>query len=551
MDIELFEEEQRPMPKFNQDIMDGLAYKGLRDAKGLVDRVIRCAEKSYPEDFTFLGSQVCLPQEAHKVMTSSLTRGDRNTPTVDLAPSDVYLVKYLFAYKGKELYPRYFYLPFVRRGGLITIAGKQFSISPVATDPCFSPCVDYVFIRMSRAPVTFKRVIHTVVVDGVQFSKYVAYSWLHHRGGSNNKTSKSDTIALGRVMTTLPHYLFCKYGFAETFKKFGRCDVKITTEQELKDNPVDHKKFVVVTSNKVRPSTLKVRANYALIASPMALVIPRNCWNTLTESFAAGFFYVVDHYPERQDPDELADKWLWKLWMGYLLAGDQLGNSKLVENIDSHLASLDDYVDIEVRRILQEEEGLEIDNIYELFAYMLVEMDDMISKNENDLGSMYGKRLVTAPYVLRDIYEQIFRCLFEITNNRKRKHGVDDYNKILGKYFMPTIILNLRKTSTKPFMSSVSTPGDNMFMKITSRLVMQAQTSTGRKPQNINVNDPLSHLHPSWATCGNYGLLLKSSPLAKNTINPTVRLDGKDTIEERPELDAEFRCIEEAISRNT
>jgi len=564
-DIELFNELQEDMPSFNQEIMDGLAYTGLEKAKEEVDLLIRCAEGSYPDGFEFLGSVVCSPQEAYSVMASSLTRSDRSTPSVDLAPSDVFLVKYRFAADGKELYPRYFYLPYVRKGGLIMIAGKQFSISPILTDPCFSVGPDNVFIRMSRAPVTFKRVINTVMINGEQVSKYVAYSWLHHRGGNNNKKSESDTLSLGRVMTTLPHYLFCKYGMEEAFKRFAHTSYKLEivdiplddrkdryqlTLNELENRGYDLKKWEVIMSNHVRPSTLKTRGDYNVMATPIVMLIPKKNLNVLATLFATAFFYIVDHYPTFHDCEELNDSFRWKIWLGYVLWGDQLGWSKLVENVDSHLASLDDYVDIEVKRMLIEEEELDIDNIYQLFVYILQEMDDLIDKKEEDIGSMYGKRLVTAPYVLRDIFEQIFRCLFEITNNKKRKHTADDYNKILGKYFMPTIIFNLRKTSSKPYMSSVSTPGDNMLFKITSRLVMQAQTSAGRKSSNINVNDPLSRLHPSIAEAGNHLVLPKHSPLGRNTLNVTARLDVKKTIQRKEHMVEVIEHIDEAIHRS-
>lgn len=560
-DIELDLEMQEDMPKFNMDIVDGLACKSLLNAKELVDQRIRCAEKSYPEGFEFIGSYRCHPLEAVRVMATVMSRGDRSVPTSDLAVSDVYLVKYQFAFNGKMLYPRYFYLPAPRRGNLFRILGKEFSMSPVATDPCFSIGPDSVFIRTNRAPITFRYEIGTVTMDrdygaekpfetGEQLSTDIAYTWVHNRGGINNRTGKSDTIALGRVVTTLPHYLFAKYGMKETFKRFGRCDVTITTVDELKANPPDLKKYCVFESDGVKPSTLKTKVAYSTIRSPIALVIPRSQFTPLVQTFVASFFYIVDHFPERTDIEELGGTWLWLLWLGYVLAGDQLGPAKLVENMETHLSNLDDYIDMEAQRMLFEEEALVIEDLYELFVYVLQHMSEMLENGSRDIGSMYGKRLVTAPYVLRDIFEQIFLCLFEIINNRKRKHGVDDFNKILGKYFMPTKIFDLRKTSIKPFMSSVSTPGDNLIPKIVSRLVMQSQTSGQRKPQNINVNDPQSHLHSSSMETGNHTLLPKNGPLAKNTANMTMDLDANFTIRKKESMAAVVEHIDEAIRRH-
>lgn len=549
MDIELFDElqEEGDKPVFDQKILDGLAYSGLSDAKGEVDRLINCAERSFPEGFEYLGSKVCAPQEAFQVMASIKRRGEMS---VDLAPSDVTLCRYSFEFEGQPLKERYFFLPFIRKGGFIQIAGKQFAISPVLADPGFSVGEDYVFIRMNRAPVNFKRIIYTINVNGVDVSKYIVHSKLHHRAGNRDRKHACEFLHVGRVVTTIPHYLFCKYGPEDTFSRFGKCEVLITTESELKENPMDPEKYTFMRSRKVAPATLKDTYNYANDASPVVLVFEKDKVNHLVEGLAAGFFYIVDHFPKVSERKELADMYNWKLWLAYVLCGDQLGPGKLVENIDSHLASLDDYVDIEVRRTLIDEEGLDFDDIYQLCAYIQNEMDHLIASKDGDIASMYGKRLMTANYVLRDIFEQIFRCVFEITKNRKRKLGKEDYNKILGKYFIPEKIHELRNTATKAYVSSVSSPSDNMFFKVTSRLVMQAHTGTSGKSQNINVNDPMSHLHASVAEAGNYVVLPRNSPLGRNVINPTAKLDAKNTIQRKESMRDTVDYIDQFIHRN-
>jgi len=551
MDVDLFTEAQEGIPSFNLELLEGLAYSSLKTAQQDVDRLIRCAEESYPEGFEYLGSTVCSPQKAFKVMSRSLARGDsKNSASVDLAPSDVQLVEYRFAFNGQPLHPRYFNLPAPRKGGFIRITGKNFSLATVLADPCFSVGLDYVFIRLNRAPVTFRQTILRLKVDGLEFSKPIAYSKLHHRGGNSDRKNESDSIHVGRVPTTLPHYLFARFGVVETFDKFCRADVILTTAAELKERPLDEKRFAILSSCQTQPSTSKFKGQYAAIATDVVIAVPREKMSPLVISLAAGFFYILDHYPQLSDPVELSDPWTWKVWLGYVLWGDQLGHNKLVENVESHLNSLDDYIDIEARRNLMEEEGVHVDDLYQLFVYILNNMDEMISAKEADIGSMYGKRLMTTPYVLRDIYEQIFRCLFEIINNRKRKHKTDDLNKILGKFFTPVKIFDLRNTNAKAYVSSVSSPGDNMFFKATSRLVMQAQTSAGAKSQNLNVNDPSSHLDASWIEAGNLLVLLKTCPLACNTVNPTVALDAKKTILRKESMRATVAHVHEAIRRD-
>lgn len=546
MDIELFKELQEDKPVFDQRILDGLAYSGLGDPKVEVDRLIGCAERSFPEGFVYLGSHICSPQEAYLVMASIKRRGEMS---VDMAPSDVVLCKYEFEFEGVRLKDRYFFLPFFRKGGFIKIAGKQFAISPVLADPGFSVGEDYVFIRMNRAPVNFKRMIYTVDIDGHKVSKYVVHSKLHHRAGNRDRKNGSDDIHVGRVNTTIPHYLFCKYGPEETFRKFGHAEVHITTDAELDANPMDPEQYTFIRSRKVAPATLKKSNNYSMRSSPVVLVFKKGEVNHLVQGLAAGFFYMVDHFPEVHERTELVDQFTWKLWLAYVLFGDQLGFGKLVENVDSHLTSLDDYVDVEVRQTLLNEEDLEFDDIYQLCAHIQEHMDEIIERKGTDIASMYGKRLMTSNYVLRDIFEQIFRCVFEITKNRKRKLGKEDYNKLLGKYFIPEKIHELRNTAKKAYVSSVSSPSDNMFFKVTSRLVMQAHTGTSGKSQNVNVHDPMSHLHASTAECGNYVVLPRNSPLARNTINPTARLDEKMTLLRKPHMRDVIDYIDEHIRR--
>jgi hypothetical protein len=572
-DIELFLEAQEDMPVFSQDILDGLAVKGLLWAKEEVDTLIECAEKAYPEGFEFARSRICSPKEAIIAMSSLLSKSSDRDPSIDLAPTDVYLVEYQFTFNGQDLIKRYLFLPYARTAGLMMIAAKFFSISPVASDPGLSIGPDYVFVRFSRAPVTFRQTLATLNVNGEEVSEYLAYSWLHNRGGANNKTNQSDTLVIGGALATLPHYLFAKYGLEESFRKFAGTEFELTkidipyggeekdrwelTRECLMAQGYDLSSWTVYSSAHYKPTALKMKTPYKAIATNVVMLVPTRNVSKLTSAFVRAFFYMLDHFPEptsgisfEEYLVELRGEERWKIWMGYIQFGDQYGVGKLTENINHHLASLDQYVDIEARRMFMEEERLDIDDIYQLFCYILNNIEELINNKEEDIGTMYGKRLQTSQYVLRDITASIFRCLFEITNNKKRKFEKEDYNKTLGKYFMPTIIFNLRKTSQKPFMSSVSTPGDNMYPKITSRLVMQAQTSSGRKPSNLNVNDPTSWLHASIAELGNHLVLPKNTPLGRMTLNPTARLDDKGTTQRKESMAPTVEYIGDAISRN-
>lgn len=536
------------MPKFDQKIIDGLVYSQLKNAKAVIDDRIHMAAESFPEGVEYMGSRIVSPQEAYRVMANLHSHINKHQ-LVDTASNDVFMVKYRFKAFGDELTPKYLLLPNFRKGNTIRITGKEFTGMAVLADPGFSVTADYVFIRVTRAPVTFERVIHTVVKDNDTYSKYLAWSRLHHRGGANDPSRESDQIKVGSVSTLISHYLFCKYGFKEAFRKFGKSEVLIIDESQLTDE--HRKKYTVYQSRKIAPRALRIKIGYDLIATTLCVLVPKATTTELTEDFAISALYVLDHFTEFNDVEELYGEWVWKVLLGYILWGDQLGSGKLVENIDAHLKSLDDYIDLETKENLYYEEDLNIRDVYELFAYIVENINDLIANRSDSIANMIGKRLVASQYILKDITERIFKCLFELNSNRRRKFTTGDYNQIFARYFSVNTIMGLRNTSKKPFMASVTTPGDNMFYRGTSRL--QLQTRTGERlpgsSKNVAVDDPSNHIHSSWIDQGNIGVLPQSYPVAKSTINPTAILDERNRIVERKELKGIRKRIDVALGR--
>lgn len=559
MDIELFGRGgglQDLMPEFNQDILNGLACKDLMYAKESLDQTIRCAQQMYPPGFEFDQSTVCSPMETYAVIAKTLTRSKRSKQMAfDLARTNVYLVKYQFTFEGRPLYPRYFYLPYADLAGLMNITGKKFLISPVMTDTCFSIGPDFVFIPMGRAPVTFRRESKTIYTGDLtqyafhsggvtmgeesysQLTKRVVWSWLHHAGGKNARASDSEVINLGKVFTTLPHYLFARYGFVGAFARFAHAEAKVVPEADILEGKYPAEQWQHYWSTKTKPTYLKFKADYRAIATKMAVVVPKAQVNNLVEQLVAGFFYVLDHFPEPAKGDDIAEEvsdlegdYRWKVWLGNVLWGEMLGHGKLVENVETHLNSLYGYVDIEVRQKLLVEEGLDCESIYDLFVHMLDNMENMIKNNADTISSLYGKRLEVLRYILKDLNKAVFKCLFEITNNRKRQMRHEDYDKILGQHFKPATIFGIRHPQHHGEVSSASSPADNMFFKLTSKFVMQSETSGRRKNSDINPNDPSTYLDASLGEVGNYAVLPKNRPLGDSYANPTVQLDGKHTI---------------------
>lgn len=548
MDIDFDIEYCDTLPKFNQDILDGITHKQLKNPKDWVDTYIRTAERSFPEEVEYIGSKICSPFEAYRVMAGMPPRGE-NVRVIDLATNDVFMVRYQFRANGVDLHPKHMFLPNIRKGNRIRIGGKEFGAMAVMVDPGFSVTSEYVFIRVARAPVTFNRRVYSVMKDGETLNHYIAHSKLHWKGGAYDKGRDSDQIKVGQVVTSLTHYLLCKYGVHEAFRRYANAEVKIMHRDDVTDDL--RKTHAVYTTRGVAPKALKLKIDYNDIASRLAILLPRDKINSLTEDMVTAMWYVIDHFPDMDDPSEIFTDYQWKVWLGYILFGDNLGHPKLVENIESHLKSLDDYIDVQTQREIFEEENLMIDDFYHLLAYVIENMNNMILTKEHAVASMYSKRLVSGQYILKDIVEKIFKCMFELNNSRRRKSTETEYNTILARYFTASTIMGLRNTSEKPFMAIVTSPGDNMYYRGTSRLVMQARTGEGNvgSSSKVNVDDPANHLHQSWMECGNYGILPHAYPLAKSTLNPTVQLDEYYTMTPKEHLKDVIKYVESRVHR--
>lgn len=547
MDTDLFAYMHRKRsPKFNDDVVKGLACLDIKDAQDYVDNIINCGVSQYPEGFEYVGSERCNPLEEYNVVTKS-----RNGPNrvFDLARSDVYLVKYKFRNHGKDLPPSYMYLPYCRQAGMLYITGKQFAISPVMGDIAFSTSENDVFIRMPRAPVTFNRSTAWLVIDGVRSSGYVIWSALHNKGGKKSK-NRSSSIYLGRVQSTLAHYLFCKYGFYETFEKYTNAQPIVMREQDYDKALYPDDEWIVCGSAKNKPEGLRGRREYAQIATDLIVLVKRVHFTPLVKSLITGFFYVVDHFPDHiSDPADVGDSDMWKVFMGYIQWGDEPSHGKLVEDVNLHLTSLDGYVDHEVKKTLMEVE-VYCENLYDLFVHIELNMASMLEQNATQVASLYGKRLEVLRYLLRNINNAMFEFLFKITSNTKKVFANKDYEDILRTYFKPRLIHGITTGSEHPEVSSVSNPSDNLFFKITSVIVQQSDMHGRGKSQETKPVGPTMFLDASYAEVTSFCSLPKSNPIGNSRLNPTVQLGPHHTVVRKQKFVQLLDGVQRQIQRN-
>lgn len=504
-------------------IANGIAVEHLKGAERYVDQVIRAASRGSPNGIKYLGMQRCTPREEFAVSTRK--RGVKRT--CDTARSDLYLVKLFFEYKGKPLESRYLYLPFVGDAGTITIGGSRFTITPILSDRVISVGVENIFIRLLRDRLTLERTQHHFMIDDRREAVLVAWSSIYHKNAKQKSLRRTT-----KAECSLMHYLFCKYGFTDTFLKFGKCK-PIVGLAEINKTVYPEDEWVICQSAPGKPRNI-IKGTY-WEASQIRVAVRKSELTPMVRSMLGGFFYVVDHFPTRVQPQWVEQRRLWMVLMGHVIFSGNVNEGQLYSDVEDHMGSLDEYLDDIIIQKLAEI-GTHVNDIYELFAVTIERFNELVRTAQDKVASMYDKELSILYYVLFEISSAAFKLFFKLkAASKKGRNGSG--RELTDKEINNTINLTLRMGSVYGMIkghgevTTISVPGDNKATKITSMLVPQSGSNriSNRKDRSMPT-DPSRRLHVSVAEIGGYSNLPKSEPSGRARLNPHVKVDSKGLV---------------------
>lgn len=514
MDKQLHALMAQSVPKLNSDICNGLAVKHLPFVEQYVHDVMKASAAGFPAGLEYVGCSRCTPQEEFNVVTR-LRNGKRN---MDIARSDLFLMKYMFRFNGKDLDPRYLYLPFSTEAGTLMMGGSRFVITPVLTDKVISPGQTSVFVRLLRDKITFEKQPHGIVINGSREMVNVVWALIYHM-----KSSKKVKNPL-KVNSCMMHYLLCKFGFTQTMKQYGGCDVVVGGD-EITPESYPASDWVICQSTQIKPKTFG-KAFYE--ATRIRVAIPKSQFTPMVKNLIAGFYYIVDHFPTRFKPEWIDQKVSWTITLGHILFGPMYGEGRLIDDVQNHFKSLDEYIDRLVK-IQLKEIGYDVNTIYDLFAIVIDNFNQWVLNSVEKVSSMYDKELSILYYVLEAINNAIFNLNFKLKAAAKKELKESDINNVFNMVLKQGLIFSITRQHIS--MSTVSYSGDNKFLKITSMLVPQASANKkGSKKSKTGIDDPSKKLHASLVEVGGYACLPKSDPTGHSRINGFVTLDEKGSV---------------------
>ena len=501
------------LPKINPLLGNGLAVEHLKHVEDYIDNVFKVVAAGFPPGLVYEGPRRCTPLEEW----AETTRKKNNRSVFDIARSDIYMVEYRFSYYDKEtgkrtpLHSRYFSLPFVSKAGTIYLGGARFVISPVLSDRVISIGMTSVFVRLLKAKLTFNRATHHYVINGgTRESVYVVWSDVYNE--KSNPNAPKPTVDAN---CTLVHYLLCKYGFTETFKRFAGC-VPIVGGDELTEENYPASQWVICRSRQFAPTGYK-QSIYPM--STLRLAIPIEHYTPMMRGMVGGFYYVVDHFPDRIFPtaEYYDSRRLWMVLLGHLIWSGNEREGILYTDVETHIASLDEYVDTLMQTKLASA-GYHCPDIYTLFGLILENFNLWLSSSNDRVNTMYGKELSVLPYVCYPITVAIVKLYFKLKAAMKGELTAKKIEKIMDTGLKPGAIFKIIREHGE--VTTTTTSGDNMALKITSLLVPQSSSSQTRsKKDRVAIADPAKRLHASIAEVGSYAGLPKSEPTGRSRLN--------------------------------
>lgn len=514
IDLETFNEVFEDMPKLNPRLAEGLAVSELEGAEALVDRILKATQNAFPPGFTYLGMQPVPPDKQFHV---AVTKDDEGV--YEVLHSDTYLINVRFAWRGEELPPQYLQIPYVHRGGIWTVRGSNYVVSPTLADKNFSVSSKCIFMQLTQTRVTVKDIPYWYrTADGGQVDIHVPYTQLYHA---------RDAAPPSSMHSTLIHYIFANTPPVEAFKKYFNTDIVIGGE-EINEEFYPADKYTICFTGSVPNRIAKVP-----LQQTVRIAIPKDdAAREDVRSAVAGFFYILDFCGN--EPyivlEDINDSELWqRLLMRFLFrVSNELGD---LTRLEKHLSSVPHYMDEIVRRRLLTE-NIAVGDIYDLFAYIMSNYTDI--KTSRHPADGLNKVYSVLPEMMYEITNMITTMNYSLQKFAVQTPKPDDVRNAVNRLFRNGAVL--QSPSRTACVNGLDSATDNMLMKITTTVASRVQ---GRS-RSGEVKDDAFKFHPSIFLTNSFNFISKSSPSGRGKLNPFTQLGNHNEImlPEEPELKA-------------
>lgn len=510
----LFKKVTANTPRVNKKIINGevgldnLEYEletRMKETMNILNKNIR---------MEFITLKRMTPDEEFKqIVGANKNRNNQNKVQVDLAKSDLYMVKLVISFED-QLIEKPLLLPFLRDRNIIYFSNTPYTINMVLTDTIITPTHKEVFLRLFIT----KNIIYNKTMNFVCNNELVQGKVLHSPLVKTNKTMDK----LGGVNVPLALYPLHKFGLRRCLKKYGVSDVKLV--KELTSDITE--KYDTYTTIGTKPHGLK---SSAYIAPKIHVCIPKE--DKISDGglkLIYGLIHALEIWPSYADElikiidvDTGTEKYIWMLLLARITYKNVSDISKMQIDIEDHLRIVDCYLDSTTRKMLKDATGKLFNDFYEVILYIFEEYDTWILSNKKYNSNIDNKYVDSNYYIGHDITYAFNKSILNINRRSTKKQiTLNEINKILGDELSHRKIYDLVKSqSLNIALALAELTGDNAYIKNNATLENQSRGEGVNRGKNMTFPSTLKAMNGYDPLVGSILFLNKSCPSSLLRIN--------------------------------
>lgn len=482
------------MPRFNKYLLEGHVQESVDRIPDFLEMTLKQAALLFAGHLTYLGYYALSPAERIKYEFGT------KDPKVSVLANEQQLYAYQFRVESTgTIIPVYVYLPYLK-DRMLVINGNKYGLRRGIVESVFNSIPNGITARVIRGPMHFTRrkdqFRMTSAVTNEYYTESIIEAQVYLKSGAAKKA----------ISTTIVHYFLCKFGFGGTIGMFGLSTNDITFVDEITGSDTGVYEYYHANNRKQTNIKVFLKVKKSLLE------------NSVIRKLVANILYVATYFA-RHTAEELLDPQAirWRVMMGAILHPDILVEAQAKNQIDSHIDSLDKYLDPDTKQRLHEK-GITVNSVYDMFLYIFNQLDWILT-NTTPQNLEHKKIDVMTGILVKAIVTPVFKRFYRAQQRVKKVDDRESRRTILK--LSPHM---MRGINTSPnVIPQPAVYNGNWLMAV--GVAKTRDNGTAKSQQ-----DPGMRFHPSNAWVESIVAFSGQSPGITGSINPFLQIDSSGNI---------------------
>lgn len=493
---QIFGAVKEQLPRFNRHLLVDYRRQQIGQLAEYMDIVYKEAVKLVESgNLVYKGFVRLTPEERIRHLIESTSKSGSMRFRLEIQPSEMELVRYIFDYRGQEYYV-HLTLPYLVNDQMI-IHGTAYHFQLPIIERIIYRIPDGLIVKVMRSPLQFwrKEQYSYQSEEGKLYYDPIITVKAHY-GGKERKDKRE-------IKTALVLYLLADRGMARTLQTLGMDPSHVQFLDKLEKQDTEFEYFRL---RKDRELWMKVHKSIFD--------------NTNQRRVVASLHYLMQFFGNH-DIGVLYDEQatIFKILLGKSIHGVATKETMAHSNVENHQKSLSTYLDPMTKQQLYLL-GIRVEDIYQLFVHIFLNMDDLILNHSP--SDLFEKKVGVRELLLAQTIRNTFSEFYTFCKREQRQPGEQIMRALARKLSRPIAAINDCGARNAPFFN------DNWLLTIGGKKVRQAANQQsgkrGRKKGNLLTNRE-HFFHPSMMVIESVLSIPSSNPGVGGDINPFAPTD--------------------------